>query len=393
MAIFKSCHFIILALYNSFFINNDRRETMEKVILDTDMVDGFDDGVALLMLENANNIDLLGVTIVAGNLPLERSAASAIRQLEIIKSNTRVYLGSSNPLVEKRYKEEHFKKEEDLVIKINHAGYLKKYKDLNKSDISSVDKDFNEVYENVYKKKYTFQNAFYQEDTDKSSSAVDFMVEQANKYPNEITIVAIGPLTNIAKAILKDSSFPTKVKQIVYMGGAFYCRGNATKNSEFNWWVDPHAAKICISSSWGDQHSKEGLNFNNQIIFGLEVTNNTKSIPQDIYDKILDTTYEEFKSILLKNTGTKAPKNIWDIFAAAYVINKNILLSANNEENISSKDNGVYIDINTKLDSNFAKAFVVEDNKNNELKKAIIANTVDEKLLFNELLYPLLKSK
>ncbi len=364
---------------------------MEKVILDTDMVDGFDDGVALLMLENASNIDLLGVTIVAGNTTLERAAASAIRQLEIINSNTSIYLGNCHPLLEERYQEEHFKKEEELGIKINHAGYLKKYKDKIFNEKPLLDKNFKDIYEEVYNKTCPSKNIFFNEVKKQSTSAVDFIIDQVNKYPNEITIIAIGPLTNIAKAILKDSTFSTKVKKIVYMGGAFYCRGNATKNSEFNWWVDPHAAKICINSKWGDQKSKEGINFNNQIIFGLEVTNNTKAVPQNIYDKVLETTYKDFKDILLKNTGTKAPKNIWDIFAAAYVINKDILLSANNENNLESKEKGVYIDINTKLDLNFAKALVVDENKNNELKKALIANTVDEALLFNKLLYPLLK--
>lgn len=368
---------------------------MEKVILDTDMVDGFDDGVALLMLEKANNIELLGISIVAGNTSIERATASAIRQLEIINSKTPIYIGSGEPLLESRYRKEHFKREEELGLKINYAGYLKKYINsplLKTKNINSIE-DYKEVYEATYNKECTYNNVFHENNKDKegNSSAIDFMISQVNKYPNEITIIAIGPLTNIAKAIEKDKTFSSKVKRIVYMGGAFYCSGNATKTSEFNWWVDPHAAKICINSKWGNQKTKEGNNFNNQIIFSLDVTQHTSSIPQIIYDKILNTTYKEFREILLKNTGEKAPKNIWDIFAAAYVIDTDILIAANNGKTLESKENGVYVDINTNLDKNFGKSFVTTKKDNSKVNKALIANYVDEDILFNKLLYPLLK--
>ena len=368
---------------------------MEKVILDTDMVDGFDDGVALLMLEKASNVDLLGISIVAGNTTRERATASAIRQLEIINSSTPIYIGSGVPLIKNRYSKEHFKREEELSLKINYAGYLKKYIDSNYSEKNNSIELYKEVYKATYKKECTYKNVFHEKNKDKENNkfSIDFMISEVNKYPNEITLIAIGPLTNIAKAIERDKTFSTKVKRIVYMGGAFYCKGNATKNSEFNWWVDPHAAKICLNSKWGKRDTNDGVKFNNQIIFGLEVTEHTSAIPQAIYEKILNTTYKEFREILLKNTGERAPKNIWDIFAASYVIDNDILISANNERESSSKEEGVYVDINTTLDKNFAKAYITNKKENPKAQKALIANYVDEKLLFNEILYPLLKAK
>ena len=69
----------------------------QKVILDTDMVDCFDDGVAMLVLDNSENIDLLGVTIVAGNNSMPNCTASAVYQLMVSDSDTPVYQGSRVP--------------------------------------------------------------------------------------------------------------------------------------------------------------------------------------------------------------------------------------------------------------------------------------------------------
>ena len=67
---------------------------VQKVILDTDMVELFDDGMAMFLLDKAPNIDLLGVTVVAGNTPMPRGVATGVRQLEAIESDTPIYEGS-----------------------------------------------------------------------------------------------------------------------------------------------------------------------------------------------------------------------------------------------------------------------------------------------------------
>ena len=67
---------------------------VQKVILDTDMVEMFDDGMAMILLDKAPNIDLLGVTVVAGNTPMPRGVATGVRQLEAIGSDTPIYEGS-----------------------------------------------------------------------------------------------------------------------------------------------------------------------------------------------------------------------------------------------------------------------------------------------------------
>ncbi|MBS0969614.1 nucleoside hydrolase [Chimaeribacter arupi] len=90
--------------------------------------------------------------------------------------------------------------------------------------------------------------------------AVDFIIETINAEPAEITLCAIGPLTNIALALIKDPGIAPKIKQLVLMGGAAFCPGNVSPAAEFNLYVDPWAAHVVLSA---------GIP---QVMFGLDVT-------------------------------------------------------------------------------------------------------------------------
>jgi len=78
--------------------------------------------------------------------------------------------------------------------------------------------------------------------------AVDALLKTAERYPGEVTLVALGPLTNVAMALHRDPSFAGKVKECVMMGGASDHLSNITPVAEFNVWVDPEAAKVVFSS-------------------------------------------------------------------------------------------------------------------------------------------------
>lgn len=80
--------------------------------------------------------------------------------------------------------------------------------------------------------------------------AVDALIERIHAAPGELTILAQGPLTNIAMAVMKDPSIATRVKALYVMGGAFFAPGNITPAAEYNFYVDPEAARIVLRAGF-----------------------------------------------------------------------------------------------------------------------------------------------
>ncbi|CAA3015306.1 probable uridine nucleosidase 2 [Olea europaea subsp. europaea] len=95
-------------------------------------------------------------------------------------------------------------------------------------------------------------------------SAADFLIRQANLYPGKVTVVALGPLTNIALAIQSDPSFVKNIGQIVLLGGAFVVNGNVNPAAEANIFGDPEAADIVFTS--GADVLAVGINVTHQVV-------------------------------------------------------------------------------------------------------------------------------
>ncbi|KAL2933716.1 Uridine nucleosidase 1 [Bienertia sinuspersici] len=96
-------------------------------------------------------------------------------------------------------------------------------------------------------------------------SAAEFLVDKVSEYPGEVCILALGPLTNLALAIKRDSSFASKVKRIVILGGAFFALGNVNPAAEANIYGDPEAADIVFTS--GANITVIGINITHQVKF------------------------------------------------------------------------------------------------------------------------------
>ena len=267
---------IILIACNNKANNTDEKEL---VILDTDMVAGLDDGIAMMMLAQADHIDLLGVTIMAGNTHVNEGVAYSIRQLEIIdRTDVPVMIGATKPLRDNRF---------DLMIQ--------EIDTLSDVWLGSGGYPSPESWEKFYISKYNEEPIIQPSEI----NAVDFIIEQVKRHPDRITIAAIGPCTNLALAIQKAPEIVPLIKRVVYMSGAFFCDGNSTKASEFNSWFDPDAADIAMKSA-----------FNEQLFFGLDVCN-TVELTKERFDKLQS---------LMTSTNLK---EVMDDSYAAYVFSEN----------------------------------------------------------------------
>lgn len=279
-------------------------QTKEKVILDTDMVEIFDDGIAMMMLQIAPNIDLLGVTTVVGNSWVADGTAWALRQLEAINAtHVPVAMGVTRLLRPNRH--ENMPLERPL-FGIGHDYWAGSF---SYPEPSSWDAYYTELYGIPPAVRPIDQHA------------VDFIIEQVRKHPGEITIAAIGTCTNLALAIRKAPDIAPLVKRIIYMGGSFFRPGNSTPTSEFNWWADPEAARIALRAP-----------FPEQIIAGLDVCEKI-TFKKHEYEKVRSLVKNPIitemlnRNVLVKLYGDNPDYThyIWDVIVAAVIIDETLI--------------------------------------------------------------------
>ena len=179
-----------------------------KVIFDTDP--GIDDAMALLYLHVCDNLELLGITTIYGNASIENCTNNTLFLCEQFGVAAPVYRGANRSLTGEKPG--------------NYPDFVHGKNGLADIDVKVSEKSV--------------------EDQDASS----FLVESTKANPNEITIIAVARLTNIALAINKDPTFASRVKEIIFMGGAANCDGNVTTWAEANIVGDPEAASVVFNS-------------------------------------------------------------------------------------------------------------------------------------------------
>ncbi|WP_062207258.1 nucleoside hydrolase [Aureimonas sp. AU12] len=182
---------------------------MRKVIFDTDP--GQDDAVAILAaLGSPGEIDVLGIVAVAGNIPLHHTANNALRLVELAdRDDIPVFAGADRPFTRRLVTAEHV-----------HGAT-----GLDGPDLPQPSARLREGH------------------------GVDFIIDTVRRNPEKsVTIAALGPLTNVALAILKAPDIAERLEAIVMMGGAYFEVGNITPAAEFNIYVDPEAAAVVFAS-------------------------------------------------------------------------------------------------------------------------------------------------
>jgi purine nucleosidase len=179
-----------------------------KIIIDTDP--GQDDAVAILLALASPEIEVLGLTAVAGNVPLHLTHKNAMKICELAgRPQTKVFAGAVHPMMRHLVTAEHVH---------GRTG-------LNGPDLPAPTMKLQEQH------------------------AVDFIVETLMREPPAtVTLCALGPLTNLALAMTREPRIVPRIQEIVLMGGGFFEGGNTTPAAEFNIYVDPQAADIVLKS-------------------------------------------------------------------------------------------------------------------------------------------------
>lgn len=197
----------------------------QKIIIDTDP--GQDDAVAILLaLASPEELDVLGIVAVAGNVGLSQNARNALKVVELSgRTDIPVYAGCPRPM-----------RRELVTAEYVHGDSGLDGPDLPEPQISL-----------------------------QSQHGVDFLIDTLRAHDTgTITLCALGPLTNIAMAMVKAPDIVERIQQIVLMGGAYFEVGNTTPAAEFNIYVDPEAADLVMRS--GIQITMVPLDVTHQVL-------------------------------------------------------------------------------------------------------------------------------
>jgi inosine-uridine nucleoside N-ribohydrolase len=265
----------------------------ELVIVDTDSGLFGDDGAALVMLlRSPAQVSVAGVTIVPGNVWAPQGAEYTMHILDLLKrpevpvsTGAAVPLGNSVAMAHE---------EERRWGKLEYTG--------------AFSQDPNSVVPAVGA-RLTGRKA-------RSDAAVQFLISEIERRPGEVTILALGPMTNIALALRLKPEIETRIKQIVFMGGNIQAPGNASPWAEFNFWFDPEAARMVLRSR-----------IPRKVMFALDICN-TAPLHKAEFDQIA-AVHTPITDLFREDLGNRYPgflkhpggtAYLWDSLAAAYLI-------------------------------------------------------------------------
>ena len=206
--------------------------TKRKIIIDTDP--GHDDAMAIILA--GQHLDILGITTVAGNQTLEKVTTNALRIVEVMgMTHIPVMSGMDRPLIKEP----------------RHAGHVHGESGMDGPSLSAPT--------TAVQPKH----------------AVDFLIDTCMSQ-SDVTLVPIGPLTNIAAALRREPRIASRIVELSLMGGSATI-GNSTPAAEFNIWFDPEAADIVFRS--GVPIKMLGLNLTHQVIAGEAAHAKIRAIP------------------------------------------------------------------------------------------------------------------
>lgn len=179
---------------------------MRKFIIDTDTAS--DDAVALIMALQHPDVEVEAITLVAGNVPLDMGIQNALYTRDLCQSDVPVYAGCAKP----------------MLRKLETAQFVHGVDGMGDIGLALHGRQADEGH------------------------AVDVLIETIRQHAGHITLVTLGPLTNVAVALLRDPGIAEAVEMCYIMGGTGSDHGNVSPVAEYNIYCDPEAAKIVFES-------------------------------------------------------------------------------------------------------------------------------------------------
>ncbi|SFR28934.1 purine nucleosidase [Lentzea waywayandensis] len=228
-----------------------------RIIVDADP--GIDDALALYYLRAQRDTEIVAIGTVHGNVPVQQATANALRLTERLNLNVPVAMGAAKPLAQP------LATAEDVHGQDGLGGYA--------GDEPTT--------------------------THTEQSAAEQLANMARENPKELSLLAIGPLTNVALALQIEPRLPELLDKVVVMGGALNVPGNITSHAEANFWHDPEAADLVLAAG-----------FPHLTIVGLDVTMESHApqewldtLPHDCFPKKILGFYADFYGSFLGKKG------------------------------------------------------------------------------------------
>ena len=210
-----------------------------QLLLDVDT--GIDDSMALLYAAASPEVDLVAVTCVAGNVDARQVAINTLSVLELAgRGDVEVALGRETP----------------LVRPLETTPETHGPRGLGYAELPPAVRSLS------------------------ARHAVDLMIEEARRAPGELTLVTLGPLTNLAMAVLREPELPRLFRRYVLMGGSYRSPGNTAPTTEWNINVDPDAAKV-VFTAWATARAADP-SIGRPVALGLDVTEKAKITPEHV---------------------------------------------------------------------------------------------------------------
>jgi inosine-uridine nucleoside N-ribohydrolase len=296
---------IVLLIVAVWFLNLSPAAPPERVILDTDSGPFNDDGAALVMVARSpRRVSLEAVTLVPGNAWVSDGAGFTARILKLLgKTQVPLLPGAQMPLVNSPAVAQAIRKQ---WPPLEYAGAFDR-------PIPPAPR-----HEEVAVK-----------------SGVNLLIESLDRAPGQITLLALGPMTNLAIAIRMRPDIQKKIRRLVFMGGNVAVPGNSTRKAEFNFWFDPEAAQIVLRSA-----------IPKKVMFGLDICNQAV-LTRARFDEIA-AVKTPITELYREDYGTRYPGfyqhpeavgYLWDELAAAYLI----------DPQIASAPQTRFLDVDTRL--------------------------------------------